>query len=84
MTKDEVIETLSDLRAKYNCFDEKEEPYYKALCIAIKSVRIAENMKKAIPMDWIEQWEEKNPYAELGDMLNDWKDESEKRTCSGN
>ena len=38
----------------------------------------------AIPMDWIEQWEDKNPYAELGDMLNDWKDESEKRTCSGN
>ena len=38
----------------------------------------------AIPMEWIEKWEEKNPYAELGDMLNDWKDESKKRTCSGN
>ena len=49
MTKDEVIETLSDLRSQYNCFDEKEEPYYMALCIAIKSVRIAEHMNKAIP-----------------------------------
>lgn len=38
----------------------------------------------AIPMDWIEKWEEKNPYAELGDMLNDWKDESQEGTCSGN
>ena len=40
--------------------------------------------EEAIPVEWIEKWEEKNPYAELGDMLNDWKDESEKRTCSGN
>ena len=56
MTKDEVIETLSDLRAQYNCFDENENPYYRALCIAIKSVRIAENMKKTIPVKWIDEW----------------------------
>lgn len=25
------IERLSELRSNYNCFDEKEEPYYRAL-----------------------------------------------------
>ena len=68
MTKDEVIETLSDLRSQYNCFDEKEEPYYMALCIAIKSVRIAENMKKAIPVEWIQQYMEA---IHTGDIFTD-------------
>jgi hypothetical protein len=35
----ESIELLSDLRAKYNCFDEKEEPYYRALSLAIASIK---------------------------------------------
>ena len=56
MTKDEVIEKLSDLRSQYNCFDENEAPYYTALCIAIKSVQIADNMNKAIPVKWINEW----------------------------
>ena len=33
------IERLSELRSKYNCFDEKEEPYYRALSNAIKELR---------------------------------------------
>ncbi len=33
------IEKLSELRSKYNCFDEKEEPYYRALSDAIQALR---------------------------------------------
>ena len=33
------IKLLSELRAKYSCFDEKEEPYYRALSFAIASIR---------------------------------------------
>lgn len=35
----ESIKLLSELRAKYSCFDEKEEPYYRALSAAITSIR---------------------------------------------
>jgi len=35
----ESIKLLSELRAKYSCFDEKEEPYYRALSVAITSIR---------------------------------------------
>lgn len=31
----EYIETLSELRSQYNCFDEKDRPYYEALSEAI-------------------------------------------------
>ena len=33
------IERLSELRSNYNCFDEKEEPYYRALSNAIEALR---------------------------------------------
>ena len=33
-----TIEILSDLRSQYNCFDEKEEPTYRALSEAIKAL----------------------------------------------
>lgn len=33
------IERLSELRSNYNCFDEKEEPYYRALSDAIQALR---------------------------------------------
>lgn len=42
MTIYEAIETLSEIRCQYNCFDEREEPYYKALSMAIKALK---NMK---------------------------------------
>lgn len=29
------IQKLSELKSNYNCFDEKEEPYYRALSNAI-------------------------------------------------
>ncbi len=34
----ESVRLLSELRGKYNCFDKKEEPYYRALSVAIASV----------------------------------------------
>ena len=39
MSNDDIsadIERLSEIRSNYNCFDEKEEPYYNALSNAIK------------------------------------------------
>lgn len=40
--KDEIWESirlLSELRSEYSCFEEDEEPYYRALSLAIKSLR---------------------------------------------
>jgi len=34
--KDDLISTLSEIRSNYNCFDESEETYYRALSEAIK------------------------------------------------
>lgn len=34
----EIIKILSELRSRYNFFDEAEEPYYRALSEAIKSL----------------------------------------------
>ena len=33
------IQKLSELRSNYNCFDENEEPYYRALSNAIEALR---------------------------------------------
>lgn len=41
MSEEEVIETLSDLRGRFSCFDEAEEPYYRALSIAIGGLKKA-------------------------------------------
>lgn len=35
----EIINILSEIRSEYNCFNEKERPYYHALSLAIKSLR---------------------------------------------
>ena len=35
----EAISVLSEMRSEYNCFNEKERPYYHALSLAIKSLR---------------------------------------------
>lgn len=40
--KDEIwqdIKKLSELKSNYNCFDEKDEPYYRALSDAIEVLR---------------------------------------------
>lgn len=33
---DGIISRLSEIRGQYNCFDESEEPYYRALSAVIK------------------------------------------------
>lgn len=38
-TAQEAIEYLSELRCGYNCFDSTEEPYYKALSMAISALQ---------------------------------------------
>lgn len=38
------IERLLELRSNYNCFDEKEELYYRALSNAIEALRDKANM----------------------------------------
>lgn len=35
---DDLISRLSEIRSNYNCFDETEEPYYRALSEAIQLV----------------------------------------------
>ena len=35
-----TIELLSMIRANYNCFDPCDEPYYKALSVAIEAVKL--------------------------------------------
>lgn len=39
MTKEEIIEILSDIRAEYNLFNEDEEPKYDALSWAIYAIK---------------------------------------------
>lgn len=36
MTRQKVIEMLSEIRFDYNCFDEYEKPFYEALNVAIE------------------------------------------------
>lgn len=40
------IERLSELRSNYNCFDEKEQPYYHALSDAIEILKKATKNKE--------------------------------------
>lgn len=48
---DDLISRLSEIRSRYNCFDEAEEPYYRALSEAIKmlSERKASNLLQDLP-----------------------------------
>ena len=61
------IEILSELRSNYSCFDETEEPYYRALSTGIKAIReqIAqeekhktENLTKELPACIIDVFED--------------------------
>lgn len=42
----DLISRLSEIRSNYNCFDEKEEPYYRALSEAIQLVSAQLERKK--------------------------------------
>lgn len=47
-----TIEILSELRSNYNCFNEQEEPVYRALSEAIKAVSAQSERKKG---KWIRE-----------------------------
>lgn len=47
MTKEEMwdsIEKLSELRSGYSCFDNEEEPFYRALSLGIKGIKALEQI----------------------------------------
>ena len=46
---DDLISKLSEIRSKYNCFDESEEPYYRALSEAIKVLSAQPEKTEYIP-----------------------------------
>ena len=48
---DDLISKLSEIRSNYDCFNESEEPYYRALSEAIKklSERTASNHLQDLP-----------------------------------
>ena len=49
MTPEEVynsIEKLSELRSKYSCFDEKEEPFYRALSLGINAICVEQALEQ--------------------------------------
>ena len=55
MTNERAIKILSSLRSQCSCFDEYEEPYYRAFSMAIKALRT-----EAIPIEWFEKVRKKN------------------------
>ena len=57
---DDLISRLSEIRSKYNCFDESEEPYYRALSEAIKLLsRQADDdlVSREAVKKWLERWD---------------------------
>ena len=61
MTPNEIIEKLSEIRSKYNLFDENDKPYYTALSAAIAVINIA-----AKDIDGLASWEKVSGYATPG------------------
>ena len=56
----DLISILSEIRSSYNCFDEKEEPYYRALSEAIRLVS-AQPEKRTKTQAAIDELGEKPP-----------------------
>lgn len=57
---DDLISKLSEIRSEYNCFDENEEPYYRALSEAIKFLSRradGDTVSKKLAIDALEKWE---------------------------
>ena len=72
-----------DLRGLYKFAEWDEREIHFSLADIECNIDMEDSVE-AIPIEWIRKWEQEHPYEELGDMLNDWQDESKKRTCSGN
>ena len=43
-----ILETLSDLKERFNLFDPEQEEYYRALCAAIKALKAYDNIKEEL------------------------------------
>ena len=56
MTNEEARELLSDIRAKYNCFNDEEEPYYQALSRAIVALG-TEQLNNSIDARKVGEWD---------------------------
>jgi len=49
---DDLISKLSEIRSEYNCFDEDEAPYYRALSEAIRLLSAQPEKEKAKRVLW--------------------------------
>lgn len=48
----DLISRLSEIRSNYNCFDETEEPYYRALSEAIQLASAQPEIIRCIECRW--------------------------------
>ena len=74
---DDLISRLSEIRSEYNCFDENEEPYYRALSEAIKILSRREdrdNISRQAAIDAI---------SHHGEIENDYTDLYHDGYCDG-
>lgn len=49
MTNEQTIELLSEMRSRYNCFDESERQFYEALSVAIEALSCSEKPNELQP-----------------------------------
>lgn len=55
----DLISKLSEIRSEYNCFDENEEPYYRALSEAIKFLSRradGDTVSREAVSEWLKQY----------------------------
>lgn len=55
----DLISRLSEIRSRYNCFNESEEPYYRALSEAIKLLSgqaDGDTISRKAAIDEIDEW----------------------------
>lgn len=84
----DLISRLSEIRSNYNCFDEKEEPYYRALSEAIQLVSAQPERKRG---EWIDAWRSAfdgtrhwhRECSECGYERDDDSMDKDTRFCSG-
>ena len=61
---DDLISRLSEMRSDYNCFDENEEPYYRALSEAIQLASAQPDRPQWVPLRTRPMTEEERQYWE--------------------
>ena len=57
----DLISRLSEIRSQYNCFDEADEPYYRALSVAIKALSAQPEIIQCLECEyWDTSWQNKD------------------------